>query len=145
MRDGANGKAEGVVALVQQTADALGRLTVEHLRLARLEMKSDLREMGRQVARLAVMTALAVVGYGLGMAGLALILGQRPATGVPLLIIGAAHVLIAGAAIVLAVVRLRRVRLMRSTTEEISQTLQIGATTPPARRPMPTETQETRR
>lgn len=143
MRDGASGRVEGVVALVRETADALGRLTVEHLRLARLEMRSDLREMGRQAARLAVMTALAIVGYGLAMAGLALVLGDNPGTGVPLLIIGGAHVVTAGAAIAFAVVRLRRVRLMNATAEEMSQTLELGAAPQSARLPKPTPTRET--
>src|SRR5512140_2777519 len=120
MKDGASGKADGVIGLARETADALGRLTVEHLRLARLEMKSDLRVMGRQAGRLAVMIALAIVGYALAMAGLALLLGGRTETGAPLLIIGLVHLVTAGAVIVLAVVRLRRVRLMNATAEEMS-------------------------
>jgi hypothetical protein len=123
MKDGANGKTDGVIGLARETADALGRLTVEHLRLARLEMKSDLRMMGRQAGRMAVMIALAVVGYGLAMAGLALVLGGNAATGGPLLIVGLAHLVTSGVVIAVAIVRLRRVRLMNATAEEMSHTL----------------------
>jgi hypothetical protein len=132
MKDGASGKAEGVIGLARETADALGRLTVEHLRLARLEMKSDLRAMGRQAGRMAVMIALAIVGYGLAMAGLALVLGGSTATGGPLLIIGLAHLATAGVVIAVAVVRLRRVRPMNATAEEMSHTFELGVTTRPA-------------
>ncbi len=103
MKDGVSGRADGLIGSVRETADALGRLTVEHLRLARLEMRSDLRAMGQHAAALAVLVALAVVGYGLAMAGFALLLGGSTATGVPLLIIGAAHLATAGAILAMLV------------------------------------------
>ncbi len=116
-------KTDGVIGLAHETADALGRLTVLHLRLARLEIKADLRAMTVQAGVIAGLVALAMVGYGLGLAGLALLLGGNKDGGVPMLIIGFAHVGAAGVGILIAVVRLRRVRLMEATADEVRRSL----------------------
>ena len=116
-------KADGVFGLARETADALGRLTIQHLRLARLEIKADLRVMGVQAGLMALLTAIAVVGYGLAMAGLALVLGGGTAAGFPLLIIGIAHVVAAGIGIVIAGLQFRRVRLMNTTAGELNLSL----------------------
>ncbi|HEY5284368.1 MAG TPA: phage holin family protein [Polyangia bacterium] len=134
MKNGERDKADGVVGLARETADALGRLTIQHLRLARLEIKADLRAMGLQAGLIAVLAALATVGYGLTMAGLAAMLGGAVAVGTPLLILGIVHVVGAGAGILIAVSRLRRMRLMNATAGEVNQSLAplgIGATAKP--------------
>jgi len=123
MRNGEREKLDGVVGLARETADALGRLTVQHLRLARLEIKADLRAMGLQAGLIAVLAALVTVGYGLTMAGLALMLGGGSAAAAPLLIIGLVHVVGAGTGILVAVARLRRLRLMNATADEVNQSL----------------------
>jgi hypothetical protein len=128
-------KADGVVELARETADALGRLTVQHLRLARLEIKADLRTMGLHAGVIAVLAALATVGYGLAMAGLAIVLDGGSKGGVPLIVIGAIHVVVAAAGILAALLRLRRLRLMNSTADEVHQSLAplgIGAVPSPA-------------
>ena len=134
MRNGERDKPEGVVGLARETADALGRLTVQHLRLARLEIKADLRAMGLQAGVIAVLAALATVGYGLAMAGLAIFLDGASKGGIPLFIIGLVHLVAAGVGIVVAVLRLRRVRLMNATADEVNQSLTplgIGAVVKP--------------
>ena len=123
MRNGERDKTDGVVGLARETADALGQLTVQHLRLARLEIKADLRTMGLQAGLIAVLVALAIVGYGLTMAGLAVILGGGSAGGVPLLLIGIVHVVAAGVGLLIVVLRLRRLRLMNATADEVNQSL----------------------
>jgi hypothetical protein len=123
MRNGERDKADGVVGLTRETADALGRLTVQHLRLARLEIKADLRAMGLQAALIALLAGLGTVGYGLTMAGLALFLDGGLKGGIPLLIIGSVHLLGAGAGILIALARLRRLRLMNATADEVNQSL----------------------
>jgi len=123
MRNAERDKTDGVVGLARETADALGQLTVQHLRLARLEIKADLRTMGLQAGLIAVLVALAIVGYGLTMAGLAVILGGGSAGGVPLLIIGIIHVVAAGVGLLIVVLRLRRLRLMNATADEVNQSL----------------------
>jgi hypothetical protein len=129
-----NDRAEGVIGLARETADALGQLTVQHLRLARLEIKADLRAMALQAGLIALLTAIGVVGYGLVMAGVAFIIGGNAAGGVPLIVIGVAHVAAAGIGIVIARIRLRRVRLMNTTAGEVNLSLApLGIGDAPAR------------
>jgi len=123
MKNGERAKVDGVVELARETADALGRLTVQHLRLARLEIKADLRTMGLHAGIIAVLAGLATVGYGLAIAGLALVLDGGARGGVPLLVIGTLHAVGACIGIVVAVLRLRRLRLMNSTADEVHQSL----------------------
>jgi len=123
MNHGERDNVGGVVGLARETADALGRLMVQHLRLARLEIKADLRAMGLQAGLIAVLAALATVGYGLTMTGLAIMLDGGAKGGIPLLVIGAIHVLGAGAGLLVTVVRLRRLRLMNATADEAAQSL----------------------
>jgi hypothetical protein len=136
MKNGERDKADGVLGLARETADALGRLTVQHLQLARLEIKADLREMGLQGGLIAILVALAIVGYGLTMAGLAVILGGGLAGGIPLLLIGIAHVVAAGVGILIAMYRLRRMRLMDATASEVNRSLApfgVGSAAEPSR------------
>jgi hypothetical protein len=123
MRNGERDKTDGMVGLARETADALGRLTVQHLRLARLEIKADLRTMGLQAGVIVVLAALATVGYGLTMAGLAMVADGGATGGIPLLIIGSVHVVAAGGGILIALRRLRRLRLMNATADEVNQSL----------------------
>ena len=124
MRNGERDKADGVVGLARETADALGRLTVQHLRLARLEIKADLRAMGSRAALIVVLAALATVGYGLTMAGIAVLLdGGGRGGGIPLIIIGGVHVVGAGTGILVTLVRLRRLHPMDATADEVNQSL----------------------
>ncbi len=144
MKNGERDKVDGVVGLVRETADALGRLTVQHLRLARLEIKADLRVMGRQAGLIAVLAALVTVGYGLTMAGLAFVLGDGTAVGIPLLVIGAVHIAGAGVGILIAMSRLRRLHLMNATADEMNQSLAplgLGTTSEPTSVPMPARTE----
>lgn len=123
MKDGQREKPDGILALARETADAVGRLTMQHLRLARLEMQADLRAMGVQAALLALLVALAIVGYGLAMAGLGLVIARGLHDGLALLLIGVTHLLGAGVGIVIAVARLRRIRPMNATADEVSRSL----------------------
>jgi hypothetical protein len=123
MKDGLKEKPDGIIALARETADALGRLTVQHLRLARLEMRADMRAMGLQAGLIAVLAALAVVGYALAMAGLALVITSGWRSGLAFLVIGGGHVLAAGIGILIAVERLRRMRPMNATADEVNRSL----------------------
>jgi hypothetical protein len=123
MKEGLKEKPDGIIALARETADAIGRLTVQHLRLARLEMRADIRAMGVQAGLIAVLAALAVVGYALAMAGLALVITSGWRAGLAFLLIGGGHVSAAGVGIFIAVARLRRMRPMNATADEVNRSL----------------------
>jgi len=134
MKNKGNERADGVLGLAQETMDAFRQLIVQHLKLARLEIKADLRAMGIQAGLIALLAAVAVVGYGLVMAGLAFILAGGTTGGTPLILIGVAHMVAAGVGIHFATIRMRRVRLMNTTAGEVSrnfESLEVG--TAPAR------------
>jgi uncharacterized membrane protein YqjE len=137
MKNGERDKRDGVLGVARDTADALAKLTLQHLRLARLEIRADLRAMGMQAGLLAVLAGLAIVGYGLTMAGLAVIIGGSLQKGMPLFLIGLAHVLAAGAGILIALARLRQWRPMNLTADEVNRTLiPLGiGDVPPAHQP----------
>jgi hypothetical protein len=124
MREGTKDKADGIVALARETADALGRLTKQHLHLARLEMRADLRAMGREAALIAVLAALAIVGYALAMVGISMVVADGWKRGLPFLVIGTLHVVASGGGILIAVARLRRMRPMNATADEVNRSLE---------------------
>jgi hypothetical protein len=72
-----------------------------------------------------VLAALVLVGYALTMAGLAVAIGGRAELGIPLVVIGLAHVVGAGAAMIFGPLRARPSHLhaMSNTTAEIGRTL----------------------
>lgn len=107
---------------MRDVADGLGQLVGQHLKLARLELVSDLRIMGRRLRVIAILTCLVVVGYALAMAGVAVVIGGNTAVGLPLLGVGLGHVVLCGAGIVLAS-RRRDTHLMDSTVEQMGQSL----------------------
>ena len=115
-------KGNGVIGRVRDVADGLGQLVGQHLKLARLELVSDLRIMGRRLRVIAILTCLVVVGYALAMAGVAVVIGGNTAVGLPLLGVGLGHVVLCGAGIVLAS-RRRDTHLMDSTVEQMGQSL----------------------
>ncbi len=123
MKGGDRDRADGLIALGRETADALGRLTLQHLRLARLELRADLRAMGLQAASIAALAAMGMVGYGLAMSGVAALIGGYAKAGLPLLLIGCGHVLAASVGIMAALVRVRRMRPMNATADEVARSL----------------------
>jgi hypothetical protein len=121
-RDESTKGGGGVIERVRDVADGLGALVGQHLKLARLELISDLRAMGRRARVIVVLVGLVVVGYALAMGGLAFLIGGNTAVGVPLLAIGGGHVVLCGAGIVLAS-RRRETHLMDATVEQVGQSL----------------------
>ena len=84
----------GVIGRVRDVADGLGQLVGQHFKLARLELVSDLKSMGQRVRAVAILTVLAIIGYTLAMAGVAVVVGGNQAIGLPLLLIGGGHVVV---------------------------------------------------
>jgi hypothetical protein len=70
-----------------------------------------------------VLATLLALGYGLAMAGLAVVFGGHPAVGIPLAIVGAAHVAIAGVGWVLALARRRGLQHMKASNNAIARSL----------------------
>jgi hypothetical protein len=109
---------DGVLELVQQTAEDLAALVGKHLQLARLELREDLLQVASRVRLIVVLGILMAVGYALAMAGLAVLLGGNRGVGVPLLMVGGAHLGSCGVWMVVAVRRLGGMQLMDDSSGE---------------------------
>jgi uncharacterized membrane protein YqjE len=117
-------EGDGIIALVRETADGLGKLIADHVKLARVELVSDARFYVRDLAVMAAAGLVLLVGYVLGLLAAGLALG-RAINNTPLAFAAVAAVhLIAGAiGIVVGAKRAKRVRLMHDTAEEVSRSV----------------------
>src|SRR5437667_11794800 len=71
-----HGDRDGILTLIRETVDGLGRLVADHVKLARLELVADVKVQGRRAATIAVIVPFIFLGYALGCVGLALVLGR---------------------------------------------------------------------
>jgi len=115
--------------LVGETAMGLGDLVGRHLKLARLELATDVRSLGKRAAVAALFSVLIVIGYTLSMVGLAVCAGGVTSTAKALLVIGLVH-LATGAAGIFTVALSRRPRLMDVTAAEIGRSFATRALPP---------------
>jgi fatty acid desaturase len=115
-----------VTDLARESAISLGHLVGQHVKVARLELAAEVRVMGRRATVVAVLAALVAIGYALAIAGLAVAIGGRAELGIPLVVVGLAHVVGAGAGLVFGPLRARapRLRPMRNTAAAIDRALE---------------------
>ena len=92
---------KGVTELARESAIGLGHLVGQHLKIARLEVTAELHAMSLRARVVAVLATLMALGYALAMAGLAVVIGGHADVGIPLALVGVAHVGGAGAALAL--------------------------------------------
>jgi hypothetical protein len=114
----------GVTEMARETVLDLGHLIGQHVRVAQLEVKAELQAICRRAGLIAVLALLVTVGYGLTMAGLALILGGRASLGLPFIILGGAHMVAAGAGLAVSRLRARGAPAMGSSTAAMNGTLE---------------------
>jgi hypothetical protein len=125
---------QGMTGLTRDTAASLGHLIDQHVQVARVELAAELKEFGRRARLGAVLAALVVVGYALAMAGLAILFGGHATVGMPLVIIGLAHLAGAGAGLIYGPLRARAAQpeLMENTTAAVGRTVaMLGGGPPP--------------
>ena len=117
---------EGVTGLARESALSLGHLIGQHVKVARLEIAAEVRAMGRRATAVAVLAALIAIGYALAIAGVAVAIGGGAEVGIPLVIIGVAHVAGAGTGLVFGPLRARasHPQLMGNTTAAIDRALE---------------------
>jgi fatty acid desaturase len=123
----------GISALAREAALDFGHLIGQHVKVAQLELTAEMHAMGRRAVLFGVLVTLIALGYGLAMAGLAVLIGGQAAVGIPLVIIGLAHVAGAGVGLMLAPIRPRGSRLMDNSKAAMNTSLAAldKATTPP--------------
>jgi uncharacterized membrane protein YqjE len=120
--------------LLRETADGLGGLIIQHLKLAQLELTAELRAMGSRAALLGVYVVLMVVGYMLTMTGVALLVGGHGRVGWSFVGLGLLHVVGTAIGMWVAFRHGGHRRLFENTADELNQsaTTLIAAGRPPA-------------
>jgi hypothetical protein len=117
-------ESSGASALVREAALDLAHLLGQHVKVAQLELKAELRSMGRRGSIMAGLAALLALGYGMLMVGLAVVIGGHSATGIPLVLIGVAHVAGGGVGLALARLRKRGAQIMNTSTAAMARSLE---------------------
>jgi hypothetical protein len=117
---------QNVTDLARDSALSLGHLIGLHVKVARLEIAAEVRTIGRRAISVVVLAALVAIGYALAIAGLAVAIGGAAELGIPLVTVGLAHVVGAGAGLVFGPLRARPSELqpMRNTTDAIDRALE---------------------
>lgn len=98
------------------------RLLEEHLKLARLELKADAREIGARLGVIAALMPLLVVGYGFLCGALALWLGKAMALEGAFALVGAVNLAGAALGIRAAAQKLKGKGVMQTTMAELEAT-----------------------
>ncbi len=119
--------SESILALIKETADGFGHLLADHIKLARLELVADVKNYGRQVALIALIVPILLIGYAIVCLGLAALLAPLIGHAGGLLVVGGAHVVVGAVAIMVAVGRLRRAQPMSDSVEEASRSMETFA------------------
>jgi uncharacterized membrane protein YqjE len=119
--DATNGSISG---LVVKLADGLGKLVTEHLELAKVELVDDTKELGRLVARLAVVVPFLLVGYSLLCAGIALVLSTWIPLSAALLILAVLNLLGGGLGLYAVVRKVQKKNVMDETLTELNLSVQ---------------------
>jgi hypothetical protein len=124
---------QGMTGLARDTAASLGHLIDQHVQIARVELAAELKQLGRRARLVVVLAALVAVGYALAMAGVAILFGGGATVGMPLVIVGLAHLTGAGAALIYGPLRPRaaELELMESTTAAVGHTVAVLGGRPP--------------
>lgn len=116
-------EGDGIVARLKETADGLGQLVSDHVKLARIELVAEAKSYGRGVAVLAVAAIVLVLGYAFALtaAGLAL----ATLVGAPLaFVIVAAPNLIAGVlGLVYALRKMHQTRILPESGVEAARSV----------------------
>jgi len=113
-----NDEREGIVGLIRETVDGLRDLIADHIKLARLELVADAKSYGRSIAVLAVAGLVLAIGYIFGL--IAAALGLARIWGAPLAFgaVAALHLVLGAIAVVWAVGKMKRTRLLHDTVVE---------------------------
>jgi len=109
--------------LAREAALGLGHLLGKHVKVAQLELTAEMHGMGRRASLIAILATLVALGYGMAMAGLALVLAGHGSMGLPLIVIGLVHIAGAGVGLLLSPLRPHGGRLMKRSTVAMNNSL----------------------
>ena len=100
----------------------VSRLIEEHLKLARLELKTDAREIGARVGVIAALMPLVLVGYGFLCAALAIALSLQMALEAAVALVGVVNLSFALVGIWVAAQQLKERKVLGASAAELEAT-----------------------
>ncbi len=109
---------EGIVGLVRETIDGLRTLIADHIKLARIELQTDLQSYARGAAVLAVAGLILAIGYVFAWIAAAIALGRLWGTAVAFLVVAGVNLAVGFVAMLVAAGRMKRTRLMHGSAVE---------------------------
>lgn len=128
-------EGEGIVARLKETADGLGQLVGNHVRLARIELVAEARSYARGLASIVVAVVLLLIGYVLGVTAGALALGRLVGAPLAFVLVAAPHLIVGAIAVVSGLRRLQQTPLLPESSVEAARTVNALAHPLPARNP----------
>jgi len=114
---------DGIIALVKETADGLGQLVADHIKLARIEMTADAKGYVRDVGVLLVGAFVLAIGYGLACIAAGTALARLIGGPLAFVCLAVLHLAVGALALALAIRRMKRVHLMHDTKLEVSRSV----------------------
>jgi len=114
---------EGIVSRLKETADGLGQLVADHVKLARIELVAEARSYGQGLAVLAVAVILLVLGYGLAWIAAALALARVVGAPLAFVIVAAPHLIAGIVGCVSAVGKIRQTQILPESGMEAARSV----------------------
>jgi hypothetical protein len=121
--------ATALRALLKETADSLGVLVADHVKLARVELEADVRIYAGALGVSLAAGALLVFGYAFACAALALGLAKIWGAPVAFALVAAVHLVVGGLSLGAVSRRVQRTKVMRESIVEARRS--IRALAPP--------------
>jgi hypothetical protein len=106
---------------IRTTAEDLVELVTAQVKLVRLELLADARELGSRVTRIAIYVPIIVIGYAFLVAGGAWALASRIGLLWALLAVGALHLGVGVLGLVRALRSVREVKVLDRSREELER------------------------
>src|SRR5215468_6528943 len=116
---------DGIIALVKETADGLGQLVADHIKLARLEMTADARGYVRDLGTLFTGALVLAIGYGLACIAAGTALARVMGAPLAFAVLGVVHIVIGLFVLAAALRKMKRAQLMHGTKQEVSRSVGI--------------------
>ena len=126
MASGRDGKSE-IAERLRATAEDLMELVAAQVKLMRLELVADARNLGVRLVRVAIFLPLAVLGYGFAAAAGAWALGTVIGFGWSFGLFGVVHAAVGGWGLFRVAGAFRQVKMLDRSREELDRSLKSVA------------------
>jgi|SRR6478609_3020576 len=113
----------GIIGLVKETAEGLGKLLGDHVRLARIELVADIKGYGRDVAMLVVAAVVVIIGYAFAWVAGGLALARVIGGPLAFALIAFVHLVAGAIAATVAARRARGSRPLQGTANEVERSV----------------------